>query len=186
MNYIVTGLICSGKSTLLNTAMKHGFNALKADDVVSALCYDKVIITKLKNSFKDYEFEENPKEAIKQLFFKSESDKIKIENIFHPRVHEIIKNKLESSKNILIEVPPLKNNISIIKNNKSIFMDLDIKTRRKRFQTRDTNNNLNYFDKINKYQADCLLIDTYCDIIIKNSLDKNHLNEYFKTEIIKS
>ncbi len=145
MNYIVTGLICSGKSTLLNIAMEYGFSTLKSDDVVSILYNDKFIISKLKSTFKEYRFEDNPKETIKQLFYKSESYRTKIENIFHPRVHEIIENKLESNKNILIELPVLKNNMNIIKNNRSIFIDVSLEVRRKRFQKRDTNNAIDLF-----------------------------------------
>ena len=185
MNYIVTGLICSGKSTLLNTAMEYGFSTLKSDDVVSILYDDKFIISKLKNTFKECRFEDNPKETIKQLFYKSKSNRIRIENIFHPRVHELIENKLESNNNIPIELPALKNNINIIKNNRSIFIDASLEVRRTRFLNRDTNNTIEYFNKINEYQADSLLIETHCDIIIKNN-SENLLSEYFKTEIIKS
>ena len=186
MNYIVTGLICSGKSTFLNTAIEYGFDILKSDEVVSILYNDKDIISKLSKTFTEYKFENAPKEAIKQIFYSSELNRIKIENIFHPEVHKIIKNKLESNKNILIEMPPLKNNISIIKNNKSIFIESSLETRRKRFQSRKMKNNVNYFDKLNEYQSDCLLIESYCDIIIKNDSNEILLSEYFKKEIIKS
>jgi dephospho-CoA kinase len=186
MNYIVTGLICSGKSTFLDTAVEYGFDILKSDELVSVLYNDKDIISKLSNTFKEDKFEDAPKETIKQLFYRSESNRIKIENIFHPKVHKIIKNKLESNKNIIIELPSLKNNISIIKNNKSIFMESSLETRRKRFQSRNMKNDVIYFDKLNRYQSDCLLIESYCDIIIKNDSNENLLSEYFKKEIIKS
>ena len=143
-------------------------------------------VTSATVKFKDYKFEDTPKETIKQLFYRSESNRIKIENIFHPKVHKIIQNKLESNKNILIEVPPLKNNISIIKNNKSIFIESGLEKRRKRFQLRNMKNEINCFDKLNEYQSDCLLIESYCDIIIKNDSNEAHLSEYFKKEIIKS
>ena len=186
MNYIVTGLICSGKSTFLNIAIEYGFDILKSDEVVAVLYNDKDVISKLSNTFKEYKFEDTPKETIKQLFYRSESNRIKIENIFHPKVHKIIQNKLESNKNILVEVPPLKNNINIIKNNRSIFIESSLEKRRKRFQSRNMKNGINYFDKLNEYQSDCLLIESYCDIIINNDSNEIHLSEYFKKEIIKS
>ena len=186
MNYIVTGLVCSGKSAFLNIAIEYGFDILKSDAVVSALYNDKDIISKLSNTFKEYKFEDSPKETIKQVFYSSESNRIKIENIFHPKVHKVIKNKLESNENILIEVPPLKNNINIIKNNRSIFIESSLETRRKRFQSRNMKNDINYFNKLNEYQSDYLLIESYCDIIIKNDSNKIILNEYFEKEIIKS
>ena len=186
MNYIVTGLICSGKSAFLNTAIEYGFNVLKSDSVVSSLYDDKDIISKLSDTFKEYKFGDTAKETVKQLFYRSEPNRIKIENIFHPKVHKIIKNKLESNKNILIEVPPLKNNINIIKNNRSIFIESDLEKRRKRFQSRNMKNEINYFDKLNEYQSDCLLIESYCDIVIKNNRNPSLLSDYFIKEITKS
>ena len=41
MNYLVTGLICSGKSSFLDIAKKYNFNTIKADDIVSNLYRDK-------------------------------------------------------------------------------------------------------------------------------------------------
>ena len=99
MNYIVTGTICSGKSTLLETAKGFGFNIIKSDDVVSNLYNDKVIISKLMGIFNECKFETSPKEKIKDLFFQSHSNRIKIENIFHPKVHEIIENELKFNNN---------------------------------------------------------------------------------------
>tara|TARA_B100001063_G_scaffold120742_1_gene112731 strand:+ start:1681 stop:2241 length:561 start_codon:yes stop_codon:yes gene_type:complete len=186
MNYIVTGPICSGKSTFLNIAIEYGFDIMKSDDIVSNLYKDKIIISKLTAAFKKNKFEDRPKETLKQLFYKSESNRIIIENIFHPKVHDIIERKLKSSTNILIELPPLKNNISIIKDNKSIFIDSFLEKRSDRFKARDIENDLKYFHKLNKYQSDCLLIRSYCDIIVKNNHKINHLNNYFKTEINKS
>ena len=162
MNYIVTGLICSGKSTFLNTAIEYGFDILKSDEVVAVLYNDKDVISKLSNTFKEYNFEDTPKETIKQLFYKSEPNRIKIESIFHPKVHKTIKN------------------------NRSIFIESSLETRRKRFQSRNMKNGINYFDKLNEYQSDCLLIESYCDIIINNDSNEIHLSEYFKKEIIKS
>jgi dephospho-CoA kinase len=186
MNYIVTGLICSGKSAFLDTAIEYGFDILKSDEVVAVLYNDKDIMSKLSNTFREYNYEDTPKETIKQLFYKSEPNRIKIENIFHPKVHKTIKNKLESNKNILVEVPPLKNNINIIKNNRSIFLESSLETRRKRFQSRNIKNDISCFDKLNAYQSDYLSIESYCDIIIKNDSNEVPLSEYFKKEIIKS
>ena len=41
MNYLVTGLICSGKSTFLDIAKKYSFDAIKSDDIVSSLYNDE-------------------------------------------------------------------------------------------------------------------------------------------------
>ena len=110
MNYIVTGPICSGKSTLLKIAEGFGFKILKSDDLVANLYNDKIIVAKLMRVFDKHKFESSPKEMIKDLFFESNSNREKIESIFHPKVHEMIENELISNSNILIELPPLKSN----------------------------------------------------------------------------
>ena len=125
MNYIVTGPICSGKSTLLEIAEGFGFKIIKSDDLVSDLYNDKVIISKLIEAFENYKFNSSPKKTIKYLFFESHSNRKVIENIFHSKVHEIIRNELKSNNDMLIELPPLKSNIGFIKNNESIFIDSD-------------------------------------------------------------
>ena len=152
MNYIVTGPICSGKSTLLKIAKGFGFKIMKSDDIVSDLYSDKVIISKLINVFDDKKIEFSPKETIKYLFFESFSNRKAIENIFHPKVHEIIENELITNNNLLIELPPLKSNLSFIKNNKSIFIDSDIEMRSERFIERNSTDSIDIFHKMNEYQ----------------------------------
>jgi dephospho-CoA kinase len=186
MNYIVTGPICSGKSTLLKIAKKFGFKVIKSDDLVSDLYHDKDIISKLMKVFDRYKIESSPKETIKDLFFESYSNRKEIENIFHPRVHEIMQKELGNNNNLLIELPPLKSNANFIKNNKSIFMDSDIEMRSERFTERNDGDSIDIFYKINEYQTDYLLIKSYCDIIIQNDKNKNTITDYFYKDIIKS
>ena len=186
MNYIVTGPICSGKSTLLKIAKRFGFKIMKSDDLVSALYDDKDIISKLMKVFDMYKFKSSPKETIKDLFFESYSNRKEIENIFHPRVHQIMQKELVNNNNLLIELPPLKSNANFIKNNKSIFMDSDVEIRSERFSKRNDGDSIDIFHKINEYQADCLLIKSYCDIIIQNDKNKNTIADYFYKDIIKS
>ena len=186
MNYIVTGPICSGKSTLLEIAKEFGFKIMRSDDLVSDLYDDKDIISKLMKVFDMHKFESSPKETIKYLFFKSFSNRKEIEDIFHPKVHEIVQKELKINNNILIELPPLKSNANFIKNNKSIFIDSDIEMRSERFIERNSGDSIDIFYKINEYQADCLLIRSYCDIIIQNDKNKNIITNYFYKDIIKS
>ena len=186
MNYVVTGPICSGKSTLLKIAEEFGFKTIRSDDLVSDLYDDEDVISELMRVFDKYNFESTPKETIKYLFFESYSNRKEIENIFHPKVHEKIENELLSNNNIFIELPPLKNNVSFIKNNKSIFIDSDNETRIERFIERNGADSINIFHKMNEYQSDCLLIKSYCDIIIQNNKNKNIITDYFIKDIIKS
>ena len=186
MNYIVTGPICSGKSTLLRIANEFGFKSMKSDDLVSVLYDDKDIISQLMKVFDIYKFESSLKETIKHLFFESYSNKEEIENIFHPRVHEIVQKELKNNNNMLIELPPLKSNANFIKNNKSIFIDSDIEIRSERFIQRNSTDSIDIFHKLNEYQTDCLLIKSYCDIIVLNDKNKKNITDYFYKDIIKS
>jgi dephospho-CoA kinase len=186
MNYIITGPICSGKSTLLKIAEEFGFKTIRSDNLVSDLYDDKDVISKLTRVFDKYKFESSPKEIIKYLFFESYSNRKEIENILHPKVHKIIKKELLSNNNILIELPPIKSNVSFIKNNKSIFIDSDHKIRCERFIERSGADSIDIFHKMNEYQTDCLLIKSYCDIIIHNNKNKNIITDYFNKDIIKS
>ena len=186
MNYIVTGPICSGKSTLLRIAKEFGFKSIKSDDLVSVLYDDKDIISELMKVFNIYKFESSLKETIKYLFFESYSNREEIENIFHPKVHEIVQKELKNNNNMLIELPPLKSNANFIKNNKSIFMDADIEMRSERFLERNGEDSLDIFHKMDEYQTDCLLIKSYCDIIIQNDKGKNTITDYFYKDIIIS
>lgn len=186
MNYIVTGPICSGKSAFLKIAKDFGFNILRSDEIVGILYDDKDIISKLKRVFNDFKFEVSVKDTVKNLFFESDFNRKEIENIFHPKVHDIVQNALQCNSNILVELPPLKNNIKFLKDNKSIYIDCDMEIRGSRYQDRNGEDNLNIFHKMNKYQTDCLLIKSYCDMIIKNDQSIDLLNDYFYKDIIKS
>lgn len=186
MNYIVTGPICSGKSTLLDIAKKFGFNILKSDDLVTALYEDENIKYQLSEIFKIKIPDAGIKETIRKLFFKSQSNRMIIENILHPIVHSQIEYELRSNKNIFIELPPIKSNTLFIKNNKSIYIECDINIRKKRYKNRHCEDDALSFNKINEYQSDSLLIRTYCDIIIINEYKEDSFNEYFEKDIIKS
>ena len=48
MNYLVTGLVCSGKSTLLDVAKNYSFRTYKSDEIVSSLYQDEYIVNQLK------------------------------------------------------------------------------------------------------------------------------------------
>ena len=48
MNYLVTGLICSGKSTFLDVARQYNFDTIKSDDIVSDLYGDESIVNEIR------------------------------------------------------------------------------------------------------------------------------------------
>lgn len=111
MNYILTGLLCSGKSTFLEVARTYDFETLSADNVVDDLYKNRSVISKIQDKFKDYDLFDNTKEVIRMLFFKSKKNREKIESLIHPEVHRIINEKLLNKKSLIVEVPPLMNNL---------------------------------------------------------------------------
>ena len=48
MNYLVTGLICSGKSTFLKIAEEYNFHVIRSDDIVCELYNDSSINEQIK------------------------------------------------------------------------------------------------------------------------------------------
>ena len=185
MNYFVTGLLCSGKSTFLSAARAHNFETLSADELVANLYKDKTIILKIQNEFREYDLFHNTKELIKMLFFKSDANRKKIESIIHPEVYKTINKELLNKKNLIIEVPPLLSNYEILKENKSIFIDTDIKNRTIRYLKRENKREIDTFKRINNMQLDYNKLRMVCDIIIDNN-GIECFNKYFELEIIKS
>lgn len=186
MNYIVTGLMCSGKSTFLEIARSNHFKTLCADELVTKLYDDSRIINKLQNQFKGYDLSYNTKEFIKDFFFKSDSNKMKIESIIHPEVHKIINCELKNSENLIVEVPPLIENYKLLKDNKSVFIDTNENARSIRYLKRRAGNKLSDFKNINDMQLEYTKIKMVCDLIIDNNNDVDSFSKYFKKHIIKS
>ena len=71
MNYLVTGLICSGKSTFLDIAKKYSFDAIKSDDIVSSLYNDESVVYEIKKHLDIKPNQDNLQEVVKELFFTS-------------------------------------------------------------------------------------------------------------------
>ena len=120
----------------------------------------------------------------KEAIFHIKKNREIIEAIFHPIVHEMIKNSLDISQNLMIELPPIINNYELFQNYKSIYIHTTEKVRIGRCNKR---NNIDsaHFDKINALQRDFELIREACDLIICNDNDVDALNNHFEKGIIK-
>ena len=184
MNYLVTGLICSGKSTFLDTAKKYSFDAIKSDDIVSDLYNDESVVYEIEKHLNIEPNQDNLEAIVKELFFTSKKNREIIESIFHPIVHETIVNSLDMNQNLIVELPPIINNYELFKKYKSIYIHAEMEIRIKRFNKR---NNIDgaYFDKINAIQSDFELIKEACDLVICNDNDTDTLNKHFEKGIIK-
>ena len=178
MNYLVTGLISSGKSTLLEIARGYNFEVYKSDDIVEKLYKDDEIAKKLRLQLCIESEKEELKESIKVLFLESKIKRKVIEDILHPHVHQIIKDKLAIKKNCMIELPPITNNNQLFASYKTIFISTKKENRIKRFNLRNSNN-INFFNLINNIQIDFEAIKTSCDIVINNDGDAKLMRRYF-------
>ena len=69
MNYLVTGLICSGKSTFLDIAKKYSFDAIKSDDIVSSLYNDESVVHEIEKHLNIKPNQDNLQAIVKKLFF---------------------------------------------------------------------------------------------------------------------
>ena len=183
MNYLITGLICSGKSTFLDVAKKYSFETIKSDDIVSNLYNDQSIIHEIKKHLDIERQQENLKSMVEKLFFTSKKNREIIEAIFHPIVHKIITNRLNISENLVVELPPIINNYKLFQKYKSIYIHAAKEIRIERFNKR--NNDSTYFDKINDIQSDYKLIKEACNLVIFNENDADTLNKHFERGIIK-
>ena len=169
MNYLVTGLICSGKSTFLEIAQKHKFEVIKSDEIVASLYNEPSIVQNIKEYLNINISHNNLKAYVKEFFFKSKKNREIIEAIFHPMVHKIILNEFQTKNNLMV----------------SIYIDTNEEMRIERYSRYRTDDE-DFFNKMNAIQSDYELIKDSCEIIISNNSDINSLNRYFDRAIIAS
>jgi len=182
MNYLVTGLVCSGKSTLLDLAKNYNFQTYKSDEIVSSLYQDEYIVNQLKNNIGIKKTSKNFKDDIRDYFFKSRKNKEEIENIIHPIVHEMVSDIFSKNDNSMIELPPVINNEFLFKKYNTIYVDAPEEIRRERYNKK---NAIDIFNQLNSIQNDYEIIKKSCNIILNNINSTCSLNQYFSEGIIK-
>ena len=106
-NYILTGSIASGKSSVLKIIAEEGYNTISADDVVKALYEDEEFLKSFKKEIGEKFFtidKKLDKDKLRETLFKDISLKNRVEAFVHPLVYEKIKEMLLDGFNF-IEVP---------------------------------------------------------------------------------
>ena len=78
MNYLITGLICSGKSTFLDIAKKYSFDTIKSDDIVSNLYSDESIVHEIEKHLNIEPNQDNLEARVKKLFCIDPSEAINV------------------------------------------------------------------------------------------------------------
>lgn len=106
-NYILTGSIASGKSSVLKIISEEGYNTISADDVVKELYEDEEFLKSFKKEIGEKFFtidKKLDKDKLRETLFKDISLKNRVEAFVHPLVYEKIKEMLLDGFNF-IEVP---------------------------------------------------------------------------------
>ena len=106
-NYILTGSIASGKSSVLKIIAEEGYNTISADDVVKELYEDEEFLKSFKIEIGEKFFtidKKLDKDKLRETIFKDISLKNRVEAFVHPLVYKKIKEMLLDGFNF-IEVP---------------------------------------------------------------------------------
>ena len=106
-NYILTGSIASGKSSVLKIIAEEGYNTISADDVVKELYKDEEFLKSFKKEIGEKFFtidKKLDKRKLRETLFKDISLKNRVEAFVHPLVYEKIKEMLLDGFNFF-EVP---------------------------------------------------------------------------------
>lgn len=106
-NYILTGSIASGKSSVLKIIAEEGYNTISADNVVKELYEDEEFLRSFKKEIGEKFFtidKKLDKDKLRETLFKDISLKNGVEAFVHPLVYEKIKEMLLDGFNF-IEVP---------------------------------------------------------------------------------
>lgn len=106
-NYILTGSIASGKSSVLKIIAEEGYNTISADDVVKELYEDEEFLKSFKKEIGEKFFtidKKLDKDKLRETLFKDISLKNRVEAFVHPLVYKKIKEMLLDGFNF-IEVP---------------------------------------------------------------------------------
>lgn len=109
INVGLTGVIASGKSTVLELFKTHGYETISSDEIVINLYKKDEVIHKINKSFNlSFEHEVDHK-VLRDYLLTHPKDKKRLENIIHPLVKKDIINILSSSKSEIriVEVPLL-------------------------------------------------------------------------------
>jgi dephospho-CoA kinase len=187
---VLTGGIATGKSTVANLFMLHGFLTIDADKIAHKLL--DIHSDKIASLF-GKEYVENGKVLRKQLgnlIFNDIDEKKKLENFIHPLIKEEIQKEASlfeaKNKPYLIDIPLFFENGNYdIK--KSIVVYTPKELQIQRLQKRDNCDELTAYSRINN-QMDIEEKKSLATFIIDNSKDLKNLTsevERVKNEILK-
>ena len=109
----ITGILGSGKTTVLKILKKMGFKTISCDDIVHKLLDRKDIIKKFRKILGSEIIKNNKidRKKVREIIFNNSEKKKKIEGILHPEVFKKIRKEIldirKKKSIIFIEVPLL-------------------------------------------------------------------------------
>lgn len=170
----VTGAIGSGKSKVCSILKEQGFSLLDADKIVKENQeIDKVLYKKMIKLFDVNILNADKtlnKELIRELILNNKELKIKLENIIHPFVKDVIYNELlnNPNKKYVLDIPLLFEAKMDVVCDKIVYVDIDSNVQKERLLARNTmslEHAKGFENSIleNKYKKE------KCDFIINNN-----------------
>ena len=187
---VLTGGIATGKSTVANLFMLHGFLTIDADKIAHKLL--DIHSGKIASLFGSEYVEDGKviRKKLGNLIFNNQEEKKKLENFIHPLIKEEIQKEAllfeEKNKPYLIDIPLFfeGKNYEI---EKSIVVYTPKELQVQRLQKRDNCDEVTALSKINN-QMDIEEKKSLATFVIDNSKDLKNLTsevERVKNEILK-
>lgn len=140
----ITGAIGSGKSSVSKIINQNGYILLDADKIVRENQeIDKPVYTKMVKLFGDSILNEDKslnRELIRNIILNNNEMKLKLENLIHPFVKEVIYHELfiNPNKKFVLDIPLLfEANMDVVCD-KIIFVDIDANIQKERLLARNT------------------------------------------------
>lgn len=130
----LTGLIGSGKTTVANCFAEYGIDIIDTDIIAHTITKDdKQTLMEIRQEFGDEVFlnETLDRNKLRQVVFSDNLLRVKLENILHPKIFNIVSNKISKSTQYsykIVVVPLLFRSPKYLKLvDRTIFVDSDYK-----------------------------------------------------------
>ena len=107
----ITGVIGSGKSSVVNYLKEKNYQVIDSDKIVKELYFNQSVVLKIKEAFGEEYIENSGINRIKlgSLIYNNENERLKLNSIIHPLVKKTILKEIKNSKEqlIFVDVPLL-------------------------------------------------------------------------------
>ncbi len=140
MKIAITGSIACGKSTVTNYLINKGYYVVDADKIGHEILLDEQIKNELKAVFGEVIFEngEVDRKKLGEIVFNNEKSLNILNSIVHPKIKEVISNKLNVGMELVfLDIALLYESNFVDLVDKVIVVDVDEKTQLERLMLRN-------------------------------------------------